>query len=117
MFTGLTFVVIGTLALLQVLGVYNFGLALWPVLVLWLGLEIVAGSLWGHRHHHGGSWFGVALGLVIGAIGLVPILANAGVPVYLTTGEIIRHSWPFFVVGIGLSMLFGRRSRWECHWD
>jgi hypothetical protein len=116
--SGITMVALGTLTLLQVLGVQYFGLALWPAITLWIGLEIVWGSIF-DGHLGGGSWFGATLGLVVTAIGLVPILANAGYPIYLTTGEIIRNSWPFLLVGLGVSLLFGRgrRHHHHCEWD
>jgi hypothetical protein len=111
-FSGLTLTVLGTLALLQVLDVYYFGLALWPAVLLWLGLEIVWGSLLNKWKRP--SVVGAALGLFVAGLGLTQILANAGVAAAMTAGELIRFGWPVLLVVVGLSLLF-RRGR--CHWD
>ncbi|HWI52579.1 MAG TPA: hypothetical protein VNT01_10615 [Symbiobacteriaceae bacterium] len=113
-FSGLTMMVLGTLALLQVLGVGYFGLAFWPCVVLWIGLEIVWGSLF--DNWHGPSVFGAALGLLVAGWGLVQILANTGMPVAMNVGELIRVGWPVLLVALGLSLLFRRRHS-HCHWD
>lgn len=110
--TGLTLVLLGTLAVLQTLGVYNFGLTFWPAVLLWIGLEMVWGSLC--NHHHGGTGFGVVLGLWVGSLGLLPILSSAGLDLNLTTADIIRGSWPLLLVGVGVSLLFSRRN-WQWH--
>jgi lia operon protein LiaF len=111
-FSGITLVVLGSLTLLQVLGMYNFGLALWPVILLWLGLEIVWGSLFDHWSHP--SVFGTALGLFIASIGLVKILANAGWAVAMTTGDLLRYGWPVLLVALGLGLLFRRGRCYNC---
>jgi hypothetical protein len=110
-FSGITLVVLGSLTLLQVLGMYNFGLALWPVVLLWLGLEIVWGSLFDHWSHP--SVFGTALGLFVAGIGLVKILANAGVAAALSTSDMLRYGWPVLLVALGLGLLFRRRDHFN----
>lgn len=110
-FSGLSLMVLGTLALMQSLGFFYAGLTFWPALVLWIGLEIVWGSLF--DHWHGPSLFGTALGLVVAGWGLTQILANAGLMAAVTVGELVRIGWPVLLVALGLSLLFGRR-RWEC---
>lgn len=111
LFSGLTLMVLGTLALLQTLGLYNFGLTLWPAVILWIGLQMVWGSLfhgWGRP-----SVFGAAIGLFVAGIGLVRILANAGVAAAMSVGDPLRVSWPLLIVALGLSLLVGRRHwRW-----
>lgn len=109
-FSGLTLTVLGTLSLLQGLGVFYFGLTLWPAVLLWLGLEIVWGSLF--DHWHGPSIIGTGLGLFLAGIGLTDILGNAGVP-FLTAFELGRVFWPLMLVALGLSLLFRQRF---LHW-
>lgn len=111
-FTGMTLIVLGGLALLQTLNIANFGLSLWPALLVWIGLEIVWGSAF--DHWHGPSLFGMALGLFVAGIGVVKMMANAGWAVSLSTGEIVRYGWPVLLVALGLSLLFRRRN-W--HWN
>lgn len=111
--TGLTLIALGTLALLQMLDMYNFGLTLWPALVVWIGLEIVWGSLFDQRHSP--FIFGAALGLFVAGLGLVRILANAGLPIALSTSEMLRLGWPSLLIAVGLSLMFGR-SHWRWHW-
>jgi hypothetical protein len=114
--SGLTLTVLGALALLQVIGVYNFGLAFWPVVILYVGLEIVWGSLF--SRHHGPSLLGAALGFGVGALGLVPILANAGVAPFLSYGQLLRLGWPVLLIALGVALLFGpRRWRWHIDWQ
>lgn len=109
-FSGLTLITLGSLALLQVLGMYNFGLTLWPAVILWLGLEMVWGSLF--NPWHSPSVFGAALGLFVAGLGLVRILMNAGVVDFISTGDMVRIGWPALLVMLGLSLLIGRR-RWH----
>lgn len=111
-FSGLTLTVLGTLALLQALGVYYFGLAFWPAILLWIGLEIFWGSLLGKWHRP--SVAGAAVGLLVAGLGLTQILANAGVAAAMSVGDLIRYGWPALLVIFGLTLLF-RRGR--CHWD
>ena len=113
-FSGLTLIVLGTLALLQMTGYYYFGLALWPAILLYVGLEIVWGSLF--SPWHGPSLFGAALGLFVGGWGLAQILANVGIVTVVSAGDIVRLGWPVLVVALGLSLLFRRRSH-HCHID
>lgn len=106
--TGLVFTALGVMALLQVLNIFYFGLSLWTALVVWLGLEIAAGSIWAHRV----SGFGIVLGLWTSAIGLVEILANAGVQHTLTWRDVAFNWWPVLIVGVGFELLFkGTRIR------
>lgn len=108
--SGITLILLGSLALAQGLGIFNAGLTLWPAVLLWIGLEIVWSSLFDHGC--GPTGFGTLLGLFVAAIGLVDILANAGVP-FLFAFELSRAFWPLALVALGLSLLFGRRrSRW-----
>jgi lia operon protein LiaF len=110
-FSGLTLTVLGTLALLQALGIYYFGLTFWPAVLLWLGLEIVWGSLLNKWKRP--SVAGAAVGLLVAGLGLTQILANAGVAAAMSVGELIRYGWPALLVVLGLSLLF-KRDR--CHW-
>lgn len=110
-FSGLTLTVLGTLALLQALNVYYFGLALWPTVLLWIGLEIVWGSLLNKWRRP--SVAGAALGLLVAGLGLTQILANAGVAAAMSAGELIRYGWPALLVVFGLTLIFGRD---RCHW-
>ncbi|HWI62135.1 MAG TPA: hypothetical protein VNT75_09880 [Symbiobacteriaceae bacterium] len=109
-FSGLALMVLGTLALLQVLGIYYFGLTFWPTVVLWIGLEIVFSSLF--EDFHGPSIFGAAIGLVTAGWGLVQILSNLGVMAAISIGQMISIGWPILLVALGLSLLF--RRTWRC---
>ena len=103
---GVILLGIGVLALLQGLGVYYFGLALWPVVLVLLGLVLV----WGSFRHWFLSWFRLGLGLWVGSIGLFEILFNAGVTT-IAAREIVNFGWPFLLIAFGLSIIFGNRSR------
>lgn len=111
-FWGVVITILGVLALLQVLKVYQFGLAFWPVVLLLGGLAI----LWSSFKRL--NWFGLALGLWVGGIGLFDILANAEVST-ITGGDIAKGGWPLLLVAVGVSTLFGRNSlRWIYRgWD
>ncbi len=102
---GLLLLVLGLLVLLQVTGVYDFGLSFWPVVLLLLGIAI----LWESIGFGLISWFTLALGMWVGGIGLFGILSNAGITV-LTGSDIARYGWPLLLVAIGLSILFGDRA-------
>jgi lia operon protein LiaF len=105
-FWGVVITIVGVLALLQVLNLFNFGLSFGPVALTLAGLAI----LWSSFRKV--SWFGLALGLWVGGIGLFEILNNAGLsPV--DGGMIARAGWPILLVAIGVSVLFGKSSlRW-----
>lgn len=103
---GFTLLVLGVLVLLQVTEIYNFGLAFWPVILLFLGIAI----LWESIGFGVTSWFLIGLGLWVGSIGLFGILSNAGVT-ELTGGDLARYGWPLVLVAIGLSILIGDRPR------
>ncbi len=102
---GLIFIVLGVLVLLQVLGVYDLGLAFWPTVLLLLGFAILSESIsFGII-----SWITLGLGLWVGAIGLFGILSNAGVT-GISMGDVARFGWPLILVAIGFSILFGDRN-------
>lgn len=102
---GLILLLVGVMALLQGLKVYDFGLAFWPVLLVLLGLALV----WSSFKHWLLSWFRLGLGLWIGAIGLFEILSNAGVTT-IAAAEIMRFGWPLLLIALGLSIMFGNRT-------
>ena len=102
---GVLFLVLGVLVLIQVTGVYDLGLAFWPVVLLFLGLVI----LWESIDHGFVSWITLGLGLWVGGIGLFGILSNAGAST-LTGSDIARYGWPLLLVGIGLSILIGEKA-------
>lgn len=109
-FSGMILTVLGTLALVQVLGIFHLGLAFWPALLLYLGLEIVWGSLRNRWHRRSAS--GAVLGAFVAALGLTQILGNAGVG---AAGELMRMIWPVLLVVFGLCLLVGRKS-WCWRW-
>ena len=61
---GIILLVLGIMVLLQLTGVYNFGLAFWPVVLLLIGLVIVWESISFGWH----SWFLLGLGLWVGGL-------------------------------------------------
>jgi lia operon protein LiaF len=99
---GVVLLLLGILVLLQVIGVYNFGLAFWPVMLLLLGVVII----WESLSFGWTSWVILGLGLWVGAIGLFGILKNAEV-LAIGGSEIARYGWPLILVAIGLSILLG----------
>ncbi len=102
---GLIFLVLGVLVLLQVLGVYEFGLTFWPTALLLLGLVILTESIsFGLI-----SWLTLGLGLWVGGIGLFGILSNAGAT-GISGSDIARFGWPLILVAVGLSILLGDRN-------
>lgn len=104
-FWGVVLTAVGVMALLQMMNVYQFGLAFWPVVLVLVGI----GVLWNSFRRL--NWFGLAVGLWAGGIGLFEILANAGVNTGgITGGEILRHGWPLLLVAAGVSMVFGRSA-------
>jgi lia operon protein LiaF len=107
---GLTLMGLGVLALLQGIGVYNFGLAFWPVVLVLAGGALI----WGSLNRGGAQWVLLGLGLWAGGIGLFEILANAGVTL-ITGQQIFRHGWPILLVALGISLIFGRCPRFSVH--
>lgn len=107
---GLILFVLGVLVLLQVTGVYNFGLSFWPVVLMLLGVVI----LWESISHGLISWILLGLGMWVGGIGLFGILSNAGVTA-LTGSDIARYGWPLLLVAVGLAILIGDRA-WFAGW-
>jgi lia operon protein LiaF len=106
---GLVLITLGVLALLQGTGYYNFGLSFWPVVLTLIGGSIV----WkGFRKV---SWFSMALGLWLGAIGLFSILHAAGVST-LSGGDIARVGWPILLIAAGVAFLTGR-ALVNVHWN
>ncbi len=102
---GLIFLALGLLVLLQVLEIYEFGLAFWPTVLLLLGIVILSESIsFGLI-----SWITLGLGLWVGGIGLFGILSNAGAT-DISGSEIARFGWPLILVAIGLSIMLGDRN-------
>ncbi len=101
---GFILLTLGILVLLQVTGVYNLGLAFWPVVLVLLGIAII----W-HSFGKGVfSWVGLGLGLWVGGIGLFNILYNAGATA-LSGSDVARYGWPLILIALGLSIIFGNR--------
>lgn len=109
---GLIIVVLGVLALLQGTGQYNFGLSFWPVVGALAGFGILWSSL------RKVSWFGIALGLWLTAMGVVSMVARAGValPMGVDAGMVAKAGWPLLLIAIGVSVMFGR-ARMNVTWD
>ncbi len=111
---GFVLVVLGVLALLQGTGQFQFGLSFWPVVGTLAGFGILWSSI------RKVSWFGIALGLWLGAMGLSTILANAGVmlPGGVDAGVIAKSGWPLLLIAIGVSVFFGRaKASWSWDWS
>lgn len=102
---GILLIVLGGLALLQGTGQYDFGLSFWPVVLAVIGISITIGSLrrWPPR------WFGLAVGLYAGSIGVLNILHDAGVT-SLDGQVVVEQTWPILLVAVGVSILFGGGS-------
>lgn len=103
-FWGAVFILLGVLSLLQGVGFQNYGLRGWPVFMTLVGAAIVLESLTKRR---GPQWFGLALGLWLGAYGLFDILYEAGLT-GIQGGDILRHGWPILLIAMGFSIFFGR---------
>jgi len=103
---GVILLLLGILVLLQVIEVFNFGLAFWPVVLLLIGVVII----WESLSFGWTSWVLLGLGLWVGAIGLFSILKNAEI-VAIGGGDIARYGWPLILVAIGLSILLGDRFK------
>lgn len=115
---GLLLVGLGTLFLLQSLGVAT-GFSFWSVVAVLGGLTIAGDGLSRRRP----DLFNLALGLWLAAIGAFSILSRSGVTT-VTGGDIAGKGWPLLLVALGLSMLVGRgvkvhtgstRRRMESH--
>ncbi|HOL17291.1 MAG TPA: LiaF-related protein [Bacillota bacterium] len=102
---GFVLVVLGILALLQGIGLYHFGLAFWPVILVLAGGSLV----WASFSCGKSMWMLLGLGLWIGGIGLFEILANAGVTA-MAGEQIFRHGWPLLLVALGISLMLGDRT-------
>lgn len=101
--SGLVLLIVGVLALLQVTGIYNFGLSFWPVLLVLAGGIMVWRSLW-----RGIAWFMLVLGLWVAGMGLAEILFNATV-VRIRAVDVLNCGWPLLLVALGLTVIFGPR--------
>lgn len=102
-FWGVVFTAVGVMALLQMLTIMNFGLSFWPVVLTLAGLAI----LWSSFRKV--SFFGLAVGLWVGGMGLADILVRAGVDTVGITGHTIAaNGWPLLLVAIGVSLVFGK---------
>lgn len=110
-FWGLVLLLIGVAAMLQGIGIYNFGLAFWPVVLLLLGMVLVRFSC----IHWSVSWILLGTGLWVGGIGLLEILFNAGVTT-LRGADVTRNAWPILLIALGASIMFGSRTwfKWRC---
>lgn len=110
-FWGLVLFLIGVAAMLQGIGIYNFGLAFWPVVLLLLGMVLVRLSY----IHWSVSWLLLGTGLWVGGIGLFEILFNAGVTT-LRGADVTRNAWPILLIALGASIMFGSRTwfKWRC---
>ncbi len=118
-FWGIALIALGVLALLQGMGAYNFGLSFWPAVLTLIGLSIAWSSF---SRRRGPQWFGLALGLWLGSMGLFDILNDAGLTM-ISGGDIARNGWPILLIAIGVSVVFGRspmivisgrhRDRWS----
>jgi lia operon protein LiaF len=107
-FWGIVLIALGVLALLQGTGAYAFGLSFWPVVLTLAGLSIAFESFTSYR---GPSWFGLALGLWVGAMGLFEILHDAGLSPDIDGYRIAMAGWPILLIAIGLSVFSGRGIR------
>ncbi|MFZ5816099.1 MAG: LiaF domain-containing protein [Bacillota bacterium] len=107
-FWGMVFIALGVLALLQGTGAFNFGLSFWPVVLTLIGLGITYDSLTKRR---GPSWFGLALGLWLGSMGLFTILHDAGVTPQLSGSDIAQAGWPLLMIALGFALAFGKGVR------
>lgn len=106
-FWGVVFILLGVLSLLQGLGIQHFGLRGWPVFMTLVGAAIAVESF---SRRRGPQWFGLALGLWLGAYGLVDILHDAGLT-DLEGSAILSGGWPLLLIAIGFSIVFGRGIR------
>ncbi len=103
---GLVLIALGVMGFLQTTGLFNFGLALWPVF-----LTLAGGSLVWHSIKQRCCWFLLGLGMWVGGIGLFQILFNAGVTA-IGGGDVARLGWPLLFVGVGVSFLLGGHHPW-----
>lgn len=106
-FWGVVLIGLGVVALLQGTG-QELGLSFWPVVMTLAGLSIVYESIDSRR---GPRWFGLALGIWIGAIGLFNILHDAGVSPDVDGGRIASAGWPILLIALGVSTFFGKGIR------
>lgn len=106
-FWGIVFIALGVLAMMQALGQLPFPLRFWPVVLTLLGLGILWSSLRIGKLYKGPNWFGTALGLWVGGIGLFDILYDASVT-EITGGQIAGAGWPLILIALGVSIIFGR---------
>lgn len=104
-FLGVTLVVVGVLAMLQGLNMYNFGLEFWPVVMVIFGGLVMVSSL----KRFPPQWFGLVIGGFLLAAGGLDIAHNAGLSAY-GGSMITAQFWPVLLIAIGLSVLFGRRG-------
>lgn len=101
-FWGTVFVALGVLYLIQEIGSINLGLSFWPVVgVLFGGILIWSGL-------RRAGWMKLALGLWVGAIGLLNILHRAEVVTGVSGADVFAKGWPLILIAIGLSVMFGR---------
>ena len=107
---GMVLLALGVMALLQGAGVFYFGLAFWPALLVLAGGALVRSSFNGWFF----SWFLLGLGLWVGCIGLFEILCSAGATA-IAAGDVLRFGWPFLLVALGVSILLGERA-WFSGW-
>jgi len=97
---GLAIVTLGSLLLLQNLGLPQFEHIgeYWPVILIVLGLARAIG---------GCSWRGRFWGGLVGTAGVLFLLHNLG---YIH-GNVWRMFWPLILIGVGLLMLVGTIER------
>lgn len=103
-FWGAVLIVLGVMALLQALNLFDFRLEFWPVVATVGGLAI----LWSSFKKT--SWIGLALGLWVTAMGVFSILDNFPGLTPVTGADIARGGWPLLLVASGVSMIFGKSS-------
>lgn len=109
---GILLIAVGLLFLLQSAGIYTIGtgISFWPVVLTLVGLFITYSSFYTQRRQ-GTNWFGLALGLWLGAMGLFDILSDAGITPGLDGGRIASSGWPILLIAIGLHAVTDRPKR------
>jgi len=107
-FWGVILILVGALALVQEGLDINLGLSFWPVVLTLAGLAI----LWSSFRKT--SWFGLALGLYVTAMGVFEMAYDAGYT-YISGHDIFSNGWPLLLVAIGISIIFGKRPWWSSH--
>jgi lia operon protein LiaF len=111
---GILLILAGLFALLHVVTGFPYIVHWWPAMLTVFGVAVLASSL---RRL---QWFGIAVGIWVGGVGIIDIL-HANNLTELTGRDVWGSGWALVLVALGLSLIFRPRhlfrAKFKIHSD